>query len=355
MEENRETVYHYGDSRIKLGEGGKRRSAEKKPGRKKPVLIFLIIIVCFAAVGVLMKFSGITDFRSEDDYSGAAGIGEEHIGILYIEGVIGQEDASYNQEYILDAIEGMKENSENKGMLLYVNTPGGGVYESDEVYLKIREYQDETNRPVYSYMASQATSGGYYISAPADKIIANRNCWTGSIGVTMGTFFDISELLEKYGIKAENIISGDNKAMGSMTEPLTKEQKEILQSLADDSYEQFLTIVAEGRSMGIDEVRKLADGRIYTAKQAQNLGLVDDIALTFEDAQEQMKEECGLRSCELYEFRYEEEPGLFEELIESAVELADIKAAGKGDIGALTELMEKKNDMPLRYMCDVVK
>lgn len=355
MEEKRETIYHYGDSQIKLGENVKRRSAEKKPKRKKPVVIFLIIIACFVAVGILMKFTGIVDFHSKDDYSGAAGISGEHIGILYIEGVIGQDDSAYSQEYVLDAIEGMKENGDNKGILLYVNTPGGGVYESDEVYLKIKEYQEETQRPVYSYMASQATSGGYYISAPADKIIANRNCWTGSIGVTMGTVFDISELLERYGIKSETITSGDNKAMGSMTEPLTKEQRQIMKSLVDDAYEQFISVVAEGRSMDKGKVRKLADGRLYTAKQAQSLNLVDDIALTFEDAQEQMKEECGLRDCEFYELRYEEEPGLFDELIESAVKLANMKGDGKGDIGALTELMEKKNEMPLQYMCNVVK
>ena len=89
----------------------------------------------------------------------------------------------------------MAEDDRNKGMILYVNTPGGSVYASDELYLKIKDYQETTGRPVYSSMQSQATSGGYYISAPCDKIIANRNCWTGSIGVTMGTFIDISGLL----------------------------------------------------------------------------------------------------------------------------------------------------------------
>ncbi len=79
------------------------------------------------------------------------------------------------------------DNSDNEALMLYVDTPGGGVYESDELYLKIKEYQETTERPVYAYFASQATSGGYYISASADRITANRNCRTGSIGVTMGT------------------------------------------------------------------------------------------------------------------------------------------------------------------------
>ena len=132
-------------------------------------------------------------------------------------------------------------------------------------------------------MQSQATSGGYYISASCDKIIANRNCWTGSIGVTMGTLMDISELLENLGIKTNTITSGANKAMGSSYEAMTEEQREIFQSLIDEAYDQFVGIVADGRDMSEKEVRKIADGRIYTAKQALDNGLIDAIG-TMEDA-----------------------------------------------------------------------
>ena len=95
------------------------------------------------------------------------------------------ESDSYHHRWLLDRIEDMKSGGKNKGMILFVNTPGGSVYASDEMYLAIQDYRKKTGRPVYSYMASQATSGGYYISAPCDRIVANRNCWTGSIGVTM--------------------------------------------------------------------------------------------------------------------------------------------------------------------------
>ncbi|MFR0902395.1 MAG: signal peptide peptidase SppA [Anaerovoracaceae bacterium] len=169
---------------------------------------------------------------------------------------------TYNHQYILNAIDAMIYDDNNKGLILYINTPGGSVYASDEVYLKIREYQEITGRPVYSSMQSQATSGGYYISAPCDKIIANRNCWTGSIGVTMGTFIDLSELLGNLGIKTETITSGDNKSMGSSTEPMTDEQRAIFQALIDEAYEQFVGIVAEGRGMTDAEVKN-SDGR-YT-------------------------------------------------------------------------------------------
>lgn len=101
--------------------------------------------------------------------------------------------------------------------------------------------------------------GGYYVSAGCDKIIANRNCWTGSIGVTLGTMYDVSELLDNLGIKTQTITSGANKAMGSSVEPMTKEQKQIYQSMVAEAYEQFTEIVAEGRNMSLSKVKKLAD------------------------------------------------------------------------------------------------
>ena len=100
----------------------------------------------------------------------------------------------------------MARDDNNKGIVLYLNTPGGSVYASDELYFAIRDYQEKTKRPVYAAMQSMAASGGYYISAPCDKIYANRNCFTGSIGVTMGSYYDISELLDKYGIISMRII-----------------------------------------------------------------------------------------------------------------------------------------------------
>ena len=225
------------------------------------------------------------------------------------------------------------------------------MYESDEVYLKIREYQKETKRPVYAYFASQATSGGYYISAPSDKILANRNCWTGSIGVTMGTIYDISGLLEKYGIKSESITSGPNKAMGSLTEPMTDQQREIWQSMVDEAYDQFVGIVADGRKLDESYVRSIADGRIYTAKQAKANKLVDDVVNTYDDAVAQMQKDCDLEDAEVYEFCYQPDESFFSSLVTSARKLAG--AAGeKSDISALTKLMEKQDPIEPQYLCE---
>lgn len=360
MDGNPETIYRYGDREIKVGgrpgRNGQGRSGRSgKPGKNKGLVIFLIIIACFIALGVLIRLSGIGDLLG-DDLSGAGDISEDYVGVLYVEGTISEDSNTYSHEYVLDAIDGMMDNSSNKGMLLYVNTPGGGVYESDEVYLRIKEYQDTTKRPVYVYMASQATSGGYYISASADRIIANRNCWTGSIGVTMGTFLDLSGLMEKYGVGSETITSGKNKAMGSMTEPMTKEQKEIFQSMVDEAYDQFTGIVAEGRNMDLKKVRKLADGRIYTAKQAKENGLIDEIADTYDDAEAKLISDNQLYSCEIYDFRYEPEESLFGGLVSGLERTAD-DHSGQGDLAALNELIEKAdvNSIPLEYMCPAVK
>lgn len=323
--------------------------------KKKSIMIFAGIVIGIILLAVIARWADIGD-NINGELSGASKIHTDFIGVLFIEGTISDDDSSgtYSHEYALDAVDGMMENDKNKGLMLYVNTPGGGVYESDELYLKIKEYQDSTDRPVYAYFADQATSGGYYISAPADRIAANRNCWTGSIGVTIGNLYDISGLLEKYGIKVTTITSGKNKAMGDITGTLTDEQKKIFQSLVDESYDQFVGIVSEGRNLDETYVRTIADGRIYTANQAKRLELVDVIVNTYDEAVEDMKNRFKLEDYEIYEFRYEPEYSVLSSLVTSMGKLADASSED-GDIRALAELMQENNEMPLQYMCEVTK
>ena len=282
------------------------KEKKKMAGWKKGLIVLAIIIVCVVlltagcsklADGISIKVGGSgTNSEVTTSYT------EPYIGTLYVQGTIDEYSAgTYNHKYLLNAIDAMMDDSLNKGMILHVDTPGGSVFASDELYLKIREYQETTGRPVYSAMQGQATSGGYYISASCDKIIANRNCWTGSIGVTMGTFLDISQLLEDLGIKTTTVTAGSNKAMGGNFDPMTAEQKAIFQSLVDEAYDQFVGIVAEGRDMDVNTVEKLADGRIYTAKQAVENGLVDAIG-TYEEAISDMQEAYDLGDCNVEDF-----------------------------------------------------
>lgn len=345
------TVY-YGGRSSKTSGNTTGRASGKAGKSHKAIWIFLGILLVLILLAILVKCSSGSDNPYD---SGAGSISDDYIGVLHIEGEITAEGDTYNQEYVIDALDGMIDNDNNKALLLYINTPGGGVYESDETYLKIREYQKKTKRPVYAYMASQATSGGYYISAPSDRIMANRNCWTGSIGVTIGTLIDASELLEKYGIKTNTITSGAHKDMGSSVKKLTKEERQIWQELVDEAYEQFVSIVAEGRALPVAEVKRMADGRIYSAKQAKESKLIDDVVNTYEDAQKKMKQELHLQDCEFYDFEYEAESDFLSSLIESTERLASMKEKSS-DLAALTEIMDRQNQGPqLQYLCEMVK
>lgn len=266
---------------------------QKKPGGKKlkgkrGFFIFLAIVAVIIALSVIIP--GLTGNRSMSGkiFLGDADslkVGKPYIGELHIAGTITEDSDSlsltssdsYHQKWLLKRIDEMIRDNHNKGIILYVDTPGGEVYATDEMYLKLKSYQKKTGRPVYTYMASEAASGGYYISAASDKIYANRNCWTGSIGVTMGSVYDLTGLMKKMGVKAVAIHAGKNKAMGSPTEKLTAEQKKILQGLVDEAYEQFTGIVSKERRIPLPETKKLADGRVYTARQALKNGLIDEI------------------------------------------------------------------------------
>lgn len=216
-----------------------------------------------------------------------APIGKDFVAVVPIQGTIQASSSAnyysegYNHTALMKYVDDLMNMKNNKGIILKLNTPGGTVYHSDELYLKLMEYKKVTGNPIYAYMEDECCSGGYYISSAADEVYANRNTWTGSIGVIISVM-NMEGLYDKIGIKEINIASGKNKAMGSAGQKMSKEQKKILQSLVDESYEQFVEVVAEGRDMTKEQVKELADGRIYSAKQAKEHGLIDDI-MGYED------------------------------------------------------------------------
>lgn len=219
------------------------------------------------------------------------------IGVVKVDGTIIQSTSSlidtesYNHQKTLKLIDQYQDSAQNKGILLYLNTPGGGVYESDELYNRLEAYKQKTGRPVWAYMASEACSGGYYVSMAADRIIANRNTWTGSIGVIV-ELSNYKGLMDKLGVSTILFTSGPNKSMGNPGVPVTSEQKQIFQGLVDEAYGQFVGIVAKGRKMDVSVVKPIADGRVYTAKQALDLKLIDEIG-EYETAQAEMKKKIG--------------------------------------------------------------
>ena len=209
----------------------------------------------------------------------------DKIGVIPIYGVISDSDAITSQ------LVKFRKDKSIKAIILRINSPGGGVGASQEIY---REGQKTTkSKKVIVSMGGVAASGGYYIASAADKIIANPGTITGSIGVIM-EFVRYEEILKKIGIKFEVLKSGEFKDMGSPHREATEREKELIQALIADIQEQFVKAVADGRHLSLEKTRNLADGRIYSGAQARELGLVDDLG-NFQDAVDIAKDLAGIK------------------------------------------------------------
>lgn len=252
----------------------------KERRKKSGAIVFAIIVIIAIAVALYKFFAGETscdfDFQNYKKNESRP-FQKNYVAVLYIEGVIENENQTYNHTWFLNTVKKITDDEKNAALVVCINSPGGSVYEADEAYCALCKYAKKTQRPVYAYLASLAASGGYYIACAADKIYANRNTLTGSIGVIASQSIDATELLQKLGIKMTTITAGKNKNMMNINSPLSDEQKDIMQSIADEAYEQFTNIVSEARSLPIAKVRTLADGRIYSAAQAKKNKLIDGI------------------------------------------------------------------------------
>ena len=268
---------------------------------------------------------------------------EDYIAIVKVEGTIQEQTQSsaletssgYQHDSTMNYIDELMDDPENKGILLYVDSPGGTVYESEELYQKLKEYKETTKRPIWDYMAHYAASGGYMVSMASDKIYANSNTTTGSIGVIMSGY-DMSGLYEKLGIRYVSITSGKNKDSSKFTD----EQIAIYQDQINEAYDEFVKIVADGRGMSVDDVKKLADGRTYTAKQAKQNGLIDEISL-YPDMKDAMSKKLGTFT--FYEMESEE--GLLQSLFSKAESLVP-----KSEAQVLTETAKSiESGVPMYY------
>ncbi len=192
----------------------------------------------------------------------------EKIALIRIEGPI------ISSKGTIEEIKGYRDDASVKAVVLRVDSPGGFVVPSQEIYEEVKKTADKKH--VVVSMGSLAASGGYYISAPASLIVANPGTTTGSIGVIM-EIPNLKGLMDKIGIKREVIKTGKYKDLASVFRGIGKEEKKILQSVLDDVHNQFIQSVADGRNIPIEKVREIADGRIFTGRQAIEIGLVDKI------------------------------------------------------------------------------
>ncbi len=328
--------------------------------KSKKLIGFFVAAIVFVSVGIGITGVGSAKILKDNVFGNLKNKAidsevkfdipdENFIAVINIEGTISESDetsifsnsSGYNHKAILELVDKLMDTSNNKGILLEMNTPGGTVYASDELYLKLKEYKEVTKKPVYTYMKSEACSGGYYISMASDKIYANRNAWTGSIGVII-SLTNLQGLYDKYGIEEINITSGSNKSMGSAGVELTQEQRNIFQGMVDESYNQFISVIVENRDLDEAKVRELADGRIYTATQAANNKLIDSVC-TYDEAVEDIEEQI------------DSDVFFYNPIVENKSLLSGIfnvvsQTKQKSDVEILTEFLEKQgNEVPLYY------
>lgn len=237
--------------------------------KKHPILTVFIIIAC---VIVLLSILMIALSGSISSSSGIAFTNK--VGVIP---VVGEIDDS---TVILKQINDFTKDKSIKAIILRIDSPGGGVGASQEIYREIGRTREE--KPVVVSMGGMAASGGYYIASACDKIVANPGTITGSIGVIM-QYYQYKELAEKIGFKREVIKSGEFKDIGNPHRDLTEKDKEILDAVITDIQSQFINAVATGRNLPVEKVREIADGRIFTGAMAKELGLVDQLG-NFEDA-----------------------------------------------------------------------
>lgn len=235
------------------------------------------------------------------------GSGEKKIVLVPIEGIIRTAptvllpDEAGIAENFKKQLDHIKKDNRIEVILLQVESPGGEITASDMIYNEILRYKEESKKKVIVSMGDVAASGAYYISMAADEIVAHPTTITGSIGVIL-PLINISELIQRYGIKDTSITSGAMKDLGSPTRPMRPEEKAVLDSIIQDMYKRFISVVATGRNMPIEEVEKIADGRIYTAQQALENGLIDRLGY-LSDAIKLAKELAGLDKALVVRYR----------------------------------------------------
>lgn len=237
--------------------------------KNNPVLMVLVTSIVLGALffAVIFLASYLLGSKSAGRLS-ALPVGNK-VALVKIEGVLIEPGS------IVEEINDFAEDSSIKAIVVRIDSPGGGVVAAQEIYNALLNARKEGKKVVAS-MGSVAASGGYYIAAAADKVVANPGTLTGSIGVKM-EFASIEKLLEKIGVKGMVIKAGEYKDIGSPYRDMTPQEKRLLQGVIDDVHQQFIDAVAQGRGLKNEDVRSIADGRIFTGRQAMDLKLVDQL------------------------------------------------------------------------------
>ncbi|NPB09680.1 MAG: signal peptide peptidase SppA [Thermodesulfobacteria bacterium] len=248
---------------------------------------FFLFLILLLVIGLFWALKGKPSLPHGDQ-----------IGVIEIKGLISEADGH------LEDLRKFSRNDAIKAIVVRIESPGGAVGASQEIYRELKRISEK--KPVVASMGSVAASGGLYVALGARKIVADPGTLTGSIGV-MIQIPNIRKLLERIGIEATVLKSGPYKDTGSLLRPLTKEEKELLMDTIRDVYTQFVQAVSESRGIPVEEVKKFADGRVFTGRRAKELGLVDVLG-NFEDAVDLAAEMAGIKGPPHLVYPEEEKP-----------------------------------------------
>jgi protease-4 len=237
------------------------------PVRRKPFLrgCLTVLLVLGGFFALLLLISRM------DDLPLARG---ERVGVISVSGMISDSESTIEQ------LKKFVKDDSVKAIVLRINSPGGGVAPSQEIYEEVKKAR--AKKPILASLGALAASGGYYIACATQRVYANPGTITGSIGVIM-PFMNVKDLVEKLGVKGMTVKSGAFKDMGSPLRDMTPGERELLQGVVDNVHLQFVNAVADGRNLDREHVLRIADGRIFTGEQAKGLGLVDVLG-NLEDA-----------------------------------------------------------------------
>lgn len=337
--------------------------------KKWLVIIFAVILLILGVLGkeltqqkqqdVMMDWFANNEINSLSTKELRSGSSDSEIAVLSIKGTIqgGNNNSlsamseGYNHEKTLQVIEQIKEDENIKGLVLAVDSPGGTTYHSAELKNKLNDLKAARDIPIYVSMGTTAASGGYMISAEADKIYANKETVTGSIGVIM-QMPNYHEFLDEHGIKMTTYKSGDHKDMGSPFKDANKEEQKIFESMIDESYEDFVSVVADGRGMSKNEVKELADGRVYSGQQAKDNGLVDSIG-NQDDTIDAMMGDNDLSSARVVDVTPNKEQDFFSQLfsnVQQFISLTDRTDSTANDLKAIDHMIKDAKAPQLYYL-----
>ncbi len=320
--------------------------------RRLVVWMFLLIVfVVLIAVGASSSSDAASVSaplsRNGVTYSGTTqqdGDSDVHVAMVPITGTIVDGDSSADgsstgADDVVRMLDAIAEDSDSwDGVMLELDTPGGSVLASEEMTAAIDRVQHE-GIPVLAWMRGTAASAGYYVSAGTDRIVASRNTFTGSIGVIL-EYYVVEGLAKKVGVSSVTIKSGKLKDIGNPMRQPTQEERDLFQTIIDQAYGQFVGVVAKGRDLDEDEVRRIGDGRVYTGEQAKKLGLVDELGLREDayDAMAKLIDKHGVDGADLQVTSFARSYGLLEALgadagsaFDSVRAIGDVAGALRGE------------------------